>query len=115
MKLIDPRARFGKKGIYGDLKYDLSKLRHSLVGNYDFIVNGFYSLKQHGNNQFELNILENEYNSTLKYYFDEKIKSLNIDPKQICFLEALLFYTMIPLHGDCLQAKMLFTVCDNEI
>lgn len=31
LKLIDPRGYFGEYGIYGDVKYDLAKMRHSLV------------------------------------------------------------------------------------
>ena len=44
IKIIDPRGHDhnGKNTIYGDLRYDLSKLTHSLIGPYDFIIAGRY-------------------------------------------------------------------------
>ena len=29
--------------MYGDIKYDVAKIRHSLVGGFDTITNGLYS------------------------------------------------------------------------
>ena len=34
IRLIDPRGYFGRKGIYGDPRYDVAKLRHSISGLY---------------------------------------------------------------------------------
>lgn len=41
--LIDPRGRFGEVGIHGDLRYDIAKLHHSVVGGYDHLVAGRFS------------------------------------------------------------------------
>ncbi len=38
VKLIDPRGKFGTFDIYGDSRYELAKLLHSLHGNYDYII-----------------------------------------------------------------------------
>ena len=43
-KFIDPRGSFGQSGIFGDQKYDLAKLYHSVVGLYDFLVNDLFSV-----------------------------------------------------------------------
>ena len=46
IKCIDPRGITpkGEYSIYGDRRYDLAKLYHSVVGLYDFIIAGRYSL-----------------------------------------------------------------------
>lgn len=43
-KFIDPRGSFGKKGIYGDVRYDIAKLYHSVDGGYEYIINDGFSL-----------------------------------------------------------------------
>ena len=46
-KLIDPRGRLNAEPtIYGDPRYDIAKLRHSVVGLYDFIVHGLFKLNE---------------------------------------------------------------------
>lgn len=39
IRFIDPRGLFGKKGIYGDQRYDVAKLMHSVDGGYEFFIN----------------------------------------------------------------------------
>ena len=42
-KIIDPRGKWGN-GISGDIKYDIAKIRHSIVGGFDTITNGLYTV-----------------------------------------------------------------------
>ena len=48
-KLLDPRGSFGAAGIYGDPRYDVAKLYHSIYGLYDFITNDLFhvSIERH--------------------------------------------------------------------
>jgi len=46
IKLLDPKGSFGKIGIYGDIKYDIAKLKHYVHGKYDFIINDLFHLKK---------------------------------------------------------------------
>ena len=55
IRLIDPRGEFGEQTIYGDPRYDLAKLRHSVKGLYDFILADMFKIKQH-NQIFESQI-----------------------------------------------------------
>jgi hypothetical protein len=49
IKAIDPRGAVEKTpSLYGDLRYDLAKLAHSIVGRYDQIVAGRYRLSREG-------------------------------------------------------------------
>ena len=45
IKLIDPRGKFGAFDIYGDQRYDLAKLFHSVDGKYDYIIKNMFDLK----------------------------------------------------------------------
>ena len=51
IKFVDPRGGLNdnfnsNNKIIGDYRYDIAKFGHSLVGNYDYIVTGFYNLKK---------------------------------------------------------------------
>ncbi len=39
LRLIDPRGSFGMRGAWGDSVYDIAKLRHSLIGGYELLIN----------------------------------------------------------------------------
>ena len=46
IKVIDPRGKFGTYDIYGDFRYELAKLFHSVDGKYDFIIKDLLVLKK---------------------------------------------------------------------
>ncbi|MFN0213821.1 MAG: sugar phosphate nucleotidyltransferase [Saprospiraceae bacterium] len=100
VRLIDPRGSFGKKGIYGDPRYDIAKLRHSLCGGYDFIVADLFTVSILGKGHFETTRCSGELYNDLAIYFDREIESAGYDLQEIMFIEALLFLSMIPLHKD---------------
>lgn len=99
LKLIDPRGYFGKGGVYGDIKYDLAKLRHSAHGKYDFIINDLFSIKQNGN-RIEYEIYSNDLTEGVAMKLDERIKNMGYDVSRIQAIEGMLFLSMIPLHSD---------------
>jgi dTDP-glucose pyrophosphorylase len=99
IRLIDPRGTWGDNLIYGDIKYDIAKLRHSISGKYDFIVNNLF------------NIRSSQENLEVNYFYDEKLYlgitdhfdflvSKYFDLEQIKFIEGLLFFSMLPIHKD---------------
>lgn len=47
VKTIDPRGMTpnGEQTIYGDIRYDVSKLSHSILGLYDWIIAGYYHME----------------------------------------------------------------------
>ncbi len=99
IRVIDPRGSFGKKGIYGDPRYDIAKLRHSVVGMYDYITSDMYDLVESENGYF-YNIYFNEKLEACKDSFDEMVADLGYDIEEIKFIEGLLFLSMTPLHKD---------------
>ena len=108
-KLIDPRGRLKEKTIYGDPRYDIAKLRHSIVGGYDFIVHGLFKIQRNGNKfiYIQSNI---EFKDKLEEVFNKTTQKFGYRQDEIELIEALLFLTMIPLHKDSLDRQMMFYV-----
>lgn len=96
VKFIDPRGDF----IYGDPRYDMAKIRHSVCGLYDFIVLDEYSLLKNNDGSFEIKIFVQDNTVEVSNKFDELIEKNGFNLEEIKFIEALLFLTMIPLHKD---------------
>lgn len=105
-RLIDARGSFGDRciGIYGDIKYDLAKVTHSVIGGYDFIVNNLFSLSQdeHG---FAYSINYRDNHEFLIQQNRELISSLGFNEKDILFVVGLLFMSMCPLHHDDIKRQ----------
>jgi dTDP-glucose pyrophosphorylase/thiamine kinase-like enzyme len=98
-KLIDPRGNFGETSIYGDVKYDVAKLRHSFNGRYDFIIRDLFFVDE-ADGEFKFEVHYEPSTCEVLKYFDKVVKSNNFDINQIKFIEALLFFSMLPLHSD---------------
>lgn len=104
-KFIDPRGNFGDVGIYGDTKYDIAKLRHSFVGNYDFIVADLFIINHNVEVGWDFKILNEKYHKQISNYFDLELEKNGYDIDQIKFIEALLFISMVPLHSDSIKRQ----------
>lgn len=97
VRLIDPRGIWGENK-NGDLKYDVAKLRHSIHGDYDFIVQDLFEVE--GEDSFiNYKIYNSPKHSLIKEYFDSLITE-EFDLNQIKLIEGLLFLSMIPLHKN---------------
>lgn len=107
VRLIDPRGRFGQKGIYGDPRYDIAKLRHSLNGGYDAIIADLFTLKKVQHGHFQTELYRSEWQEELAHFFDEEILRAGYLLDDIIFIEALLFLSMIPLHKGNLQRQVM--------
>ena len=75
-KLIDPRGKWGN-GIGGDIKYDIAKIRHSIVGCFDIITNGLYTISYDKKNGIELSIFEPTNYQTLHTQIDNYLKGID--------------------------------------
>ncbi len=105
-KLIDPRGKWGNS-VAGDIKYDIAKIRHSVVGCFDTITNGLYSIKYEENNKINFNIFKPKNYETICDELDTNIKkNWNVD--EIKMIEGLLFISMLPLHNDNVERQLAF-------
>lgn len=110
--VIDPRGGYsdGDVSIYGDYRYDLCKLAHSIIGGYDSLLVGCVDFDRSSVGSFHFNRRWTQTQSKIAQIF----AALEVDGKRIYTDEiramtALLFLTMLPLHADdpCRQDVML--------
>ena len=105
VRVIDPRGSLDDSNFspYGDARYDVAKLCHSLLGQYDFIVAEMYQLKRQGqvisfslpDNHLFKRVAENFLTEQGCGYNEEEIIPMMIN----------LFISMLPLHDDCTQRQ----------
>jgi hypothetical protein len=108
VRVIDPRGMLsdGTVTAFGDLRYDLAKLSHSVLGLYDHIVAGYYRLTRPNPYEFTLEFpltdsmirVQEEF---VGFWFARHRPS-NLEIKA---LTALLFFSMLPLHKDSPQRQ----------
>ena len=113
VKVIDPRGLSpkGEISLYGDPRYDVAKLSHSVLGRYDEIVSG--NVKATGNGMdFMLDIdslntprwteIVNAFNA-VGFLKSPEEKRVN------CAIMVHLFLSMLPLHADRPSRQITFT------
>jgi len=112
VKVIDPRgiSADGKEiTIYGDLRYDVAKLAHSIIGKYDFIIAGRFDYKEASPYDITFNVYCNKNCRIYKYFLDRMLSLYNISANTIYSIMINLFLSMLPLHSDDrLRQKALF-------
>jgi dTDP-glucose pyrophosphorylase len=97
-KFIDPRGSFGESGIYGDGRYDIAKLLHSLDGGYDFLIHDMFTLEQDGGSIRLQQFFPDTRSAVLDMF--AQVFGASHDLSEIRTLEGLLFLSMCPLHQD---------------
>ena len=105
-KLIDPRGKWGST-MFGDLKYDVAKLRHSVVGGFDTITNGLCTASVSEGNHITMKIFEPKNHQEVYKYLDELIQN-QWNLNEIKLIEGLLFISMLPLHKDHFERQLAF-------
>lgn len=100
VKLIDPRGEFGQHAIYGDPRYDLAKLRHSVAGNYDFVINDMFDVTT-TTDSMEYRVHRDDDHDEREQLFDQLLDQRYPDwADDVRRIESLLFLSMVPLHAD---------------
>lgn len=102
VKLIDPRAiDFNDQfTLFGDVAYDIAKLNHSVVGLYDYIIAGAYSIKKNDELDFSFEIFNDERINNLQASYLQENLLPGISARDYMPLTVLLFLSMLPLHSD---------------
>jgi dTDP-glucose pyrophosphorylase len=106
LRVIDPRGSFGEKGIYGDPRYDVAKLRHSVCGRYDFIVADLFDLRGR-DGVYEAEIYSNGLHARAGELFDEMVAGAGYALDEVRLIEALLFLSMVALHHGAPRRQIL--------
>lgn len=105
IKVIDPRGHDNNEifDIYGDNRYDYSKLAHSIIGLYDLIIAEKYHLID---NDFNYHIdFPDVYdlNSIQDLFWEIFVLNDSVEKRDVKFIYASmiqLFISMLPLHSD---------------
>lgn len=110
IRVIDPRGSFGPWDIYGDPRYDLAKLSHSIAGDYDLIVNDMVATAWDADGGFRFEPHLTPRHHAVKALFQEWLRRrTGPDGAQaVALIESLLFLSMAPLHADRPQAQRAF-------
>jgi len=109
---IDPRGQLGNGQvcIFGDWRYDLAKLAHSVIGQYDAILLGRAELIEHGQRNWSLHISSQPHQDAMEQIFMTQTQErYGVTHDELTAMTALLFFSMLPLHKDRpdLQRQML--------
>lgn len=102
IKVIDPRGLnfLQELTIYGDQKYDLAKLCHSLIGLYDFIISDQFSILESEQSGYKIIFNNDQRIDSIQKVFLESSFLPEYETVEIIPLTILLFISMIPLHFD---------------
>lgn len=105
---IDPRAMTwdGMHTYYGDFRYDIAKLAHSVVGKYDHILNQRSQLTEHSLTDWEFTATDvPEPANISNLLFDLSSQKFGIEKQELLAMTALLFLSMLPLHAESPQRQ----------
>mgnify|MGYP000497494463 CR=1 FL=1 len=99
--LIDPRGLIGDEvTIYGDVRYDIAKLGHSIWGRYDQIMAEGLRAGGLGAN-FELEIPVDRRRGWLEeMFFAGNVAGVSFNSPEIKAAIISLFLSMVPLHAE---------------
>jgi len=102
IRVVDPRGMLtdGTPALYGDRRYDLAKLAHSVIGLYDFILAGRYRLLKHGEYDLDLDLSVSSEIAEIQSAFGQSTLDSEAGRNDVLSLTALLFFTMLPVHSE---------------
>jgi hypothetical protein len=111
LQVIDPRGRVARShlSLFGDYRYDLAKLCHSIMGGYDVLLaerSGFETL---GDKAFMLPQNFNNHQDGLMDIFSKyNMMGKPVYTPEILAMTCLLFLSMLPLHADSQKRQNAF-------
>ena len=107
-KVLDPRGSFGspEPTVSGHPLYDLAKLRHSIAGAYDSLAYDMFHIDKSEGDDFKITVHGSPAAESLTAYFDGATAAMGYDPKAVALIEATLFLSMVPLHGENPQRQL---------
>jgi hypothetical protein len=114
LKLIDPKGAVSVDELYTHPLYDFCKVSHSVLGDYDFINNGLFSVSFADNSDLILRV-EQANSDELKNMFRQRIRLMDLDTRVMRLGEASLFLSMLPLHIDYPNKVIAFILKIKQI
>ena len=103
VRVIDPRGQdaAGRPTIWGDNRYDLAKLHHSIIGNYDLIIAGFHQLTSPEPYSVTIDFPASAtFDATRSAFARVFGQAHATDLRSVEAISLHLFLSMLPLHAD---------------
>ena len=103
IRVVDPRGYVtdGYPTIFGDIRYDIAKLHHSVIGGYDSIISGVYSLEGQTSTDLIINFPQTAHLMERQADFRQRtFGGLEVSDSAAEPISILLFLSMLPLHAD---------------
>lgn len=107
LRLIDPRGSFGSFKLFGDKRYELAKILHSIDGCYDYIIEDLFNI-EYSNKGIKYELYNNS--AFLKKLFKTEFNLSYTEYREIRLIESLLFLSMIPLHSDVPERQLAMLI-----
>lgn len=114
LQLVDPKGALDESELWTHPLYDVCKISHSVLGDYDFINGGLYTVDLSSRNELQLRIAHGRQ-PQLKPLFTARLKALGHDPRVVRLGEASLFLSMLPLHMDHPNKVLAFALAAARI
>ena len=95
--LLDWRESFNNNVKYGDIYYDLAKIKHGLIVNHEYVQKDRFEIKVH-KNIAKIKIKKNLTMNEALIYYNKYIKINNYSSYNVDFLTSLIFINIAPLH-----------------
>ena len=87
--------------IFGDVRYDIAKLYHSVIGCYVLIVSGYYELNHFTDYSVDLTLpTDLQLQQRQEIFKERSFADLSITEACAHPISILLFLSMLPLHAD---------------
>ena len=117
IKMIDPRGKFGAFDLYGDQRYEMAKLFHSVDGKYDYIIKELFDVAFDPDGvSLTYRIHEKKNSFDLYKVFVETFREeIGGDIRKIELIESLLFLSMIPLHNESFKQQLVMLCTGLDI
>ena len=111
IRSLDPRGELpdGTPAIYGDPRYDLAKLAHSVFGRYDQIMSGRYVQGVAGPHDFSIAFEEAPHHAWVEEALGElQVHGVSATSLLVQAATTSLFLSMLPLHDDSPERQRAF-------
>ena len=103
--MVDPRGMLFNNVFtqYGDYRYDIGKLSHSVLGGYDHIINNQAKCRRPSPHEFEFllpGFERAEHNFSIELLCSLVEAEFGINSEELNALAIIMFFSLLPLHQD---------------
>ncbi|MCK8073699.1 hypothetical protein [Vibrio sp. 1CM23M] len=102
INVIDPRGVTASdtKSIYGHIEYDLTKICHSAMGLYDWVIAGYYQVSI-DDYQVQFSLADATHSVSAQQVFTDALtEQYSLSRASLYAMQIQLLLSMLPLHSD---------------